>query len=227
VLVVSDPTAWRDSTAAILDAEGYAVRFDDDGYGTRDEPIGAFDIAVVDLGLTAQSAWTVCSRLRARSAIPILAVAPMSAREAAVLEAYMAGADQCVRPTIRSRELLARVRALLRRNPPHDRAVIDLGELDEGSILVDPSTGTVVVAGQPVPLTMQESAILHALLSRPGRVVSRGELMTLGLRGLPDSVLDSLVRQVRNKLEAVEGKRRIVAVRGVGFRFLPAGEPAK
>ena len=83
-----------------------------------------------------------------------------------------------------------------------------------------------MIAGQSVSLTTQESAILYALLWRPGRVVTREELMSLGARGCPDGGLDALVRQVRTKLEAVEGKRRIVAVRGVGFRFLPTDEVA-
>jgi DNA-binding response OmpR family regulator len=223
VLIVGDDTSWREEIAALLEAEGYAVRLDD-GSGDLTDPTHPFDIAVVDLGLTTRSARAVCATLRARSTVPILAVAPGSVREPAVLDAYAAGADQCVSPTVRSRELLARVRALLRRHPPHPRRIIDLGEDGEGAISLDPSTGTAVVAGRPVSLTTQESAVLHALLWRPGRVATREELMSLCARGCPDRVLDSLVRQVRTKLEAVEGQRRIVAVRGVGFRFLPANE---
>lgn len=225
VLIVGDSTAWQDEIAALLEAEGYAVRVAD-GEGDLTDPRAPFDIAVVDLGLSRPSGWAVCASLRAQSAVPILAVAPGSSRGPAVLEAYAAGVDQCVSPTARSRELLARVRALLRRHPPHPRRIIDLRDEGEGAISLDPSTGSAVVAGQSVSLTTQESAILHALLWRPGRVVTREELMSLGARGCPDSVLDSLVRQVRTKLEAIEGQRRIVAVRGVGFRFLPDSELA-
>ena len=225
VLIVGDDTAWQGEIAALLEAEGYAVRIDD-GSGDLADPSCPFDIAVVDLGLTARSPRAVCTALRAWSIVPILAVAPCSGREPVVLEAYAAGADQCVSPTVRSRELLARVRALLRRHPPLPRRIIDLADEGEGAISLDPSTCTAVIAGQSVSLTTQESAILYALLWRPGRCRDPGGADEPGCPWMPGRRPGRLVRQVRTKLEAVEGKRRIVAVRGVGFRFLPTDEVA-
>jgi DNA-binding response OmpR family regulator len=89
---------------------------------------------------------------------------------------------------------------------------------------VDLSTCTAVVGGVDVPLTVAEAEVLHGLLERPGAVVPRQDLTWSTRVGRLDKNLDAVVRQVRAKLEAVEGFRRIVAVRGLGFRFLPDGE---
>ncbi|MDP1807094.1 MAG: winged helix-turn-helix domain-containing protein, partial [Acidimicrobiales bacterium] len=128
--------------------------------------------------------------------------------------------------TLGAHELLARVRAMLRRSPPRRRSLIELPD-EHGSVVLDLAMSLATVGGREVVLTHPEAAILHALLRRPGRVVPRDELLGLRLGGRPDRVLDSLVRQVRTKLEQVEGRRRIVAVRGVGFRFLPDDELAE
>ena len=221
VLVVSENPSWRDEVARLLDTEGYAVRLDDCGDAALE--VGCpFDIALVDLAITGRSPVVVFAALRARSAIPILAVSLEGSRAPAALDAYAAGADQLVSHGQRPRELMARVRALLRRSPPHPRG--SRVPLDAGSISLDPGRGVVSVAGTEVMFTAREGQILRALLERPGRVVTRDQLVGLG-RGQEDArLLDSHVRSVRTKLEAAEGRRRIIAVRGVGFRLLPDGE---
>jgi two-component system response regulator RegX3 len=223
VLVVTENGAWRDEMVALLDAEGYAVLVDERGDAAL-EPGCPFDVAVVDLALTGSSAAAVFATLRSRSSLPILAVSPSDVREMTVLEAFAAGADQYVTRDMRSRELMARIRALLRRSPPRSRGLVDDTGTEELSISLDPSTGRAIVDGVDVSLTTRESEVLHALLQRPGRVVRRGELIGPSTGRYATRGLDSTVRNLRNKLEAAEGRRRIVAVRGVGFRLVPDGE---
>ena len=219
-LVVSESQLWRTEMAELLEADGYAVWQDTHGDAALD-PVCPFDIAIVDLGITKRSAVAVFAALRARSPLPILAVAPGGQREAGVLAAYAAGADQLVPRTARQHELLARVRALLRHSPP--RARVPSTTAEPALISLDSATGVATVAGVPVPLSTRDAEILEALLERPGRVVTRDHLRAR-IRSQADArLLDSYVRSVRSKLEEAEGCRRIVAVRGVGFRLLLDG----
>jgi DNA-binding response OmpR family regulator len=220
VLVVSDSGVLRNEMAALLDAQGYAVRIDDRRESELD--VGdPFAIAVVDLAITTRSPVAVLAELRTRTSVPILAVSPEMYPESAVLEAFAAGADQFATRS-RPGELVARVRALLRRNPPRPASVPpdDL----ELPIRLDRATGVAVVAGTEVRLTSRECDILGALMERPGRVVTRGNLAGPDRPRHGDDALDAAVRSVRTKLELAEGRRRIVAVRGVGFRLLPDRE---
>ncbi|MDZ4828532.1 MAG: winged helix-turn-helix domain-containing protein [Actinomycetota bacterium] len=212
VLLVCDDPGSREALAAALEAEGYRVHFA--APVRAGLHIGAeFDVAVVDLSIAGPPD-LIIGALRARTDMPIMAVAAVTVGEATVLGAYTAGADQCVNGFTRPRELVARVRALLRRSRPRPRAGGEAGTAD--GCAVDVSRGTAVVTGAEIALTRPECELLEALTRRPGRVVRREELVALGLHA---GALDSHVRRLRNKLEAVDGRRRIVVVRGVGFRF--------
>ncbi|MDP1818334.1 MAG: response regulator transcription factor [Acidimicrobiales bacterium] len=232
VLLVTDSAAWEDQIASWLHAEGYAVLVDDlrgpeqstEGGAGATEPTVSFDIAVVDMGLTARPAAEVLARLRAHSAAPILAVSPVAFRAPVALDVYEAGADQLVTQAVGQRELVARVRALLRRWPGRPRPDQEPAA-GLGPISVDIATCTLTIGDHSTGLTPDECAVLLALLRRPGSVVHREELAA-GEAGVRERVLDSVVRQVRGKLEAVEGRRRIETVRGVGFRLLPEPGPA-
>lgn len=218
VLVVTDDPSSRVRLATALETEGYRVYLAvpaSAGTSIGDE----LDLAVVDLSCASGQPDVIIGVLRARSDLPIMAVTAVTVEEATVLGAYTAGADQCVNGFSRPREFLARVRALLRRSPSRVGAGSEAATADgfgPAGFAVDASRRTVIVAGVEIALTPRESAILEALIRRPGRVVRRDELVDPGLRA---SALDSHVRRLRDKLEAVDGCRRIVVVRGVGFRF--------
>lgn len=214
VLLVSDGQPWCHDVAAALADEGYAARID--GWrGPVEEADLPFDLVVVDLGGTGDPIGTI-TELRSRTTLPILAVVPTTAREVLVLDALAAGADQCVRGSAGAREVVARARSLLRRCPPRSRAVIDLRA---GPLSVDLATGTALVMGVRIELTGAECHVLGALLRHPGRVVTRAALTRDASGAWSDRDLDAVVRRVRAKLEAVEGRRRISTVRGVGFRL--------
>ncbi|MEO7571177.1 MAG: response regulator transcription factor [Acidimicrobiales bacterium] len=223
VLVVSESVTWRSEIAALLEEEGYAVRLDDRGDAAL-EPSCPFDLAVVDLAITGRTAAAVFAMLRSRSSVPILAVSPDAYREPAVLAAYAAGVDQLITRSQRSRELTARIRAMLRRTPPKSRGIVGIDVDGVSSISLDLATSIATLSDVPVWLTPEESEILCALLQRPGCVVSRQQLLGQRRGKHADRALDSLVRRIRTKLEAAGGGRRIVAVRGVGFRFVPDRE---
>lgn len=223
VLVVSDGADWSHAVVPLLEADGEGVLLDAtaEAVDRRHLP---FDLAVVDLALAAAAPLDVVGSLRARSGLPILVVAapagggPSGAADVMPIEALLAGADQFA-PRDRLHELVARVRALLRRSPPRRRHdVIDLAGAAP-PIHLDPVATHATVGGRPVELTEREALLLALLLERPGRVVARAALTAPRRGGHADRSVDALVRTLRAKLDAAGSGRRIVAVRGVGFRL--------
>jgi DNA-binding response OmpR family regulator len=217
-LVVSGSPIWRNEIAALLDLEGFVVHMVDGG-GAALQVGGAVDIALVDLS-GHRDATSNIAALRARTPAPILAISPEVLREHEVLEVYAAGSDQCVTRRVQPPELMARVRALLRQGPPSLRgAAPPPAGCPSGPIALDPVTGAATAAGVEILLSEGERAILEILLQRAGRVVTREQLMGPPGRRRAHSALDGVVRSLRKKLEAAEGFRRIVTIRGVGFRL--------
>jgi DNA-binding response OmpR family regulator len=222
VLLVSDSSSWAGGVEQFLAAEGFRVLLDTSGdTAFDDQKLVDVDVAVVDLRLTVQSGLGVCGALRSRAPLPIVAIGS-GVDEIDILKAYSAGADQFVPVDISTRQLVARLRAILRRFPP--RRVADSPH-PPASVEIDVLTGVVVTSGIAVKLSRQELEVLRVLVSRPGRVVTRAELMVSwsGVRGARR--LDFVIRRLRQKLEPVDGCRRISVVRGVGFRFDPDGSP--
>lgn len=218
VLIVSDDPSSREQLATALEAEGYRVQL---AAPTSAAPhVGLdLDLAVIDLSCATEPPDLLIGVLRARTDMPIMGVSAVTIGEASILAAYTAGADQCVNGFARPREFVARVRALLRRSaarPGAQSEVVATDGIGPAGFTVDASRCAAIVAGVEIALTPTELEILDALIRKPGRVVRRDELVDPGLRA---SALDSHVRRLRDKLEAVDGRRRIVVVRGVGFRF--------
>jgi DNA-binding response OmpR family regulator len=218
VLVVEDEQSIAELARAYLQRDGYSVVWVRTGEEALAE-IGRRPVrlVVLDVGLPGElDGFEVCRRLRARSGVPILI---LSARgdEIDRVAGLEAGADDYVPKPFSPRELVARVKAILRRAP--ERAAATHGTaLTAGDVVLEHPTRTVTAGGEPVRLTSREFDLLAALLAHPNVVMSRDRLLEVvwggGYPGGTRTV-DVHVAQLRRKLGRPE---LIETVRGVGYR---------
>ena len=229
ILVVDDDTSIRDAIAEFLGGHGYAMRTAD-GAASCDRELSAapVDLIVLDVMMPGEDGLSLCRRL-APAGTPILMLSALDAVTDRVVGLEVGAWDYLTKP-FEPRELLARVRALLRR-PGTDRADGSVGGgltfagwwLDvEERRLRDP-------AGQQMSLSEGDHALLAAFVQRPGRVLTRDALLDLA-RGQDalsyDRAVDIAVSRLRRKLAEADPAPLIETVRGVGYRFLPAVSPA-
>lgn len=219
VVLIADDPEWLASMHAALDGESFFVFDDPSGeIAFDDERLRRIDLCVVDLGLRQRSGVAVCAALRSRSSVPVVATA-RTADEVTVLSAYAAGADQFAPLATTPRQFVARMRSLLRRVPP---GMAGSDEIEAGPVVLHAAERAAVVNGVVVGLSAQEHEVLRVLLERSGRVVPRAELLVeKGASAKSDRTLDFVIRRLRQKLETADTRRRITAIRGVGFRFEP------
>jgi DNA-binding response OmpR family regulator len=215
ILIVEDEQAIADLLRAYLRREGFEAVWARSGEQALEElsrhPVR---LVVLDIGLPGIDGFEVCRRLRSRTAVPILI---LSARDDEVdrVAGLEAGADDYVVKPFSPRELIARVKAILRRVAGGGAAA---DALAVGDVELDWAARTVAVAGEPVELTGREFELLAHLMRRHGRVCRRAELFN-DVWGLPfepgTNVLEVCVRRLRNKLPEVP----IETVRSVGYCF--------
>ena len=215
LLVEDEPTLRAQLRSALVDA-GYAVDEADNG---RDAHFlgdtEAFDAVVLDLGLPVLDGLTVLKRWRdAGRTLPVLI---LTARDnwSEKVAGIDAGADDYLTKPFHMEELLARLRALIRRAHGQASAVLQCGPL-----ALDTRSGRVTLAGQPVPLTSHEHKVLEYLMHRPGAVVSRTELT--------EHIYAQDFDRDSNTIEVFVGRLRkklppelIETVRGMGYRLAP------
>lgn len=221
VLLAEDDAAIAEPLARALAREGYGCAVVASGTDALDEAMDArFELLILDLGLPEMDGLEVCRRVRAER--PDLAVLMLTARtdEVDFVVGLDAGADDYVGKPFRLAELLARVRALLRR-----RQTVDV-VLDGGDIQLDARARRVLVNGDDLVLANREFDLLRFLMERAGQVVSRDEILTevWGSADLRSSkTLDMHISWLRRKIgdDRRDGPRHIITVRGVGFRFDP------
>ena len=219
ILVVEDDARIADVIAKNLEAAGYEChQSPDGGQALADFARLHPALVVLDLGLPGLDGLEVTRRIRRDSDVPILVVTARSA-EADKLLGLELGADDYVTKPFSTAELIARVRALLRRS---SGALTDR-VLDLGRLRIDPGRRIVERDGRAVPLTTLEFALLYFLASRPGRVFSREALMEHvwgSDRVVDDRSIDSLVSRVRRKLEQDPARPAYLqTVWGAGYRF--------
>ena len=224
ILVVEDDDRIADVITKNLEAAGYAChRSVDGGRALADFERLRPALVVLDLGLAGVDGLEVTRRLRRSSPVPILMVTAR-ASEADKLLGLEIGADDYVTKPFSPAELVARVRALLRRSTG---AILDQ-VVETRGLRIDPGRRTVECQGKPVALTSLEFDLLYFLASRPGRVVSREGLLeqVWGSDRVVDArSIDSLVSRVRRKIEPdASGPRYIQTVWGAGYRFIESGE---
>jgi two-component system response regulator RegX3 len=224
ILVVDDEQSYRDALSVALQREGFLVETAADG----PEAIERFDashpaLVLLDVMLPRMSGVDVCRELRTRSQVPIIMVTAKTAEIDAVVGLEV-GADDYVTKPFRLRELVARVRAALRRAP---RPGTERGESDEtievGDVRVDVARHEVLVHDQLVPLPLKEFELLELLMLNAGRVLTRDVLIDRiwGPNYFGDTkTLDVHVKRLRSKIEDDPARpTRIVTVRGVGYRY--------
>ncbi len=212
VLLAEDDPAIAEPLSRALEREGYTVEVEGDGVGVLERVrVGHVDLLVLDLGLPGMDGLEVCRRLRLD--FPDLPVLMLTARtdEVDFVVGLDAGADDYVGKPFRLAELLARVRALLRRLTPET--------VEVGGVRMELSGRRVLVDGAEVGLANKEFELLRVLLLRAGQVVTREEILR-EVWNDPDmktsKTLDMHMSWLRRK---IGGERRIATVRGVGFRF--------
>jgi len=224
ILVVDDEPSYRDALSVALQREGFVVETAADGT----EAINLFDQArpaliLLDVMLPQMSGVDVCRELRSRSQVPIIMVTARNAEIDAVVGLEV-GADDYVTKPFRLRELVARVRAALRR-APSDGTGSDptLEVIEVGDVKVDAARHEVFVNDALVPLPLKEFELLELLLLNAGRVLTRDVLIDRiwGPNYYGDTkTLDVHIKRLRAKLETDPANpTRIVTVRGVGYRY--------
>jgi len=224
ILVVDDEESYREALSVALEREGFRVETAADG----PEAIERFDAAhpalvLLDVMLPRMSGVDVCRELRTRSQVPIIMVTAKTAEIDAVVGLEV-GADDYVTKPFRLRELVARVRAALRRAP---RPGAERGSSEEtievGDVRVDVARHEVLVHDQLVPLPLKEFELLELLMLNAGRVLTRDVLIDRiwGPNYFGDTkTLDVHVKRLRSKVEDDPAHpTRIVTVRGVGYRY--------
>ena len=223
ILLVEDDARIADVVAKNLEAVGFECHQSPDGGRALADFVRLKPaLVVLDLGLPGLDGLEVLRRLRRDSEVPILIVTARTSEGDKLLGLEL-GADDYITKPFSTAELVARVRALLRRSSGAlTERVLEFEELH-----VDPGKRTVERAGESVPLTTLEFDLLYFLASRPGRVFSREALMEHvwgSDRVVDDRSIDSLVSRLRRKLETDPSKPRYLqTVWGAGYRFT---EPA-
>lgn len=226
VLIVEDEAALAEPLAFLLQREGFEVRMAADGQEalaefSKAEP----DIVLLDLMLPGMSGTEVCKNIRLKSSVPVIMV---TARDTEIdkVVGLEIGADDYVTKPYSSRELIARIRAVLRRGRHDDSDdVEDIYEevLRGGPVVLDVERHVVTVDGDDVAMPLKEFDLLEYLLRNRGRVLTRGQLIdrVWGSDYVGDTkTLDVHIKRLRSKIERNPSSPEfLVTVRGLGYKF--------
>ena len=221
VLVVEDEESLADPLAFLLRKEGFDTTVVQDGPSALAEfdKSGA-DIVLLDLMLPGMSGTEVCKQLRARSGVPVIMVTARDSEIDKVVGLEL-GADDYVTKPYSARELIARIRAVLRRGSDGD----EVGDtvLQSGPVRMDIERHTVSVGGRQISLPLKEFDLLEFLMRNKGRVLTRGQLIdrVWGADYVGDTkTLDVHVKRLRSKIEADPANPvRLLTVRGLGYKL--------
>jgi len=220
ILLIEDEEVYRETVGYLLRKEGFDVVEAADGtIGLAEFERGGADIVLLDLMMPGLPGTEVCRRLRARSSVPVIMV---TAREDEIdkVVGLELGADDYVTKPFSHRELVARIRAVLRRGQDFE---LEPDVLEVSDVRMDVERHEVWVRGQPAKLALKEFELLEILLRNAGRVMTRGQLIDRiwGADYVGDTkTLDVHVKRLRTKVETDPADPRLlVTVRGLGYKF--------
>ena len=221
VLIVEDEESFADPLAFLLRKEGFATAVAATGQDALEEfDRNGADIVLLDLMLPGMSGTDVCKALRTRSAVPVIMVTARDSEIDKVVGLEL-GADDYVTKPYSARELVARIRAVLRRNG--DAEAPSEGVLEAGPVRMDVERHIVSVDGQQVALPLKEFDLLEFLLRNAGRVLTRGQLIdrVWGADYVGDTkTLDVHVKRLRAKIEPDPATPKyLLTVRGLGYKL--------
>jgi len=221
ILIVEDEESLSEPLAYLLEREGYETSVAADGPSalSRFEREGA-DLILLDLMLPGMSGTEVCREIRTRSQVPIIMLTAKDT-EIDIVVGLELGADDYVTKPYSTRELLARIRAVLRRRIDVDEA--DGAVIEAGPVRMDVDRHAVSVNGREVAMPLKEFELLEILMRNAGKVLTRGQLIdrVWGADYFGDTkTLDVHIKRIRSKIEEMPSEpRHLVTVRGLGYRF--------
>src|ERR1700744_4750596 len=221
ILVIDDESQITRALRAALTAQGFDIRTAND----PEEGLQVFqewppDLVITDLMMPGMSGVEVCQTIRRTATTPII-VLSVRDHERSKVEALDAGADDYVTKPFGIQELMARVRAHLRRAPGRTESAIEVGDF-----VVDANAHTITVQGKPVHLTPKEFDLLVHLARNAGKVMTHRVLLTSvwgAQSAFQPEYLRVFVGQLRKKLENETGRQYIQTEPWVGYRFVPEG----
>jgi two-component system KDP operon response regulator KdpE len=221
ILIIDDEPQITRVLRASLAAQGYDVRIaNDPEEGLRTFHDWQPDLVVTDLAMPGMSGVEVCREIRSHGTTPVI-VLSVREHERSKVEALDAGADDYVTKPFGIQELLARVRAHLRRAPERSASAVEAGDF-----MVDSNAHSITVRGKQIHLTPKEFDLLFHLARNAGKVMTHRALLTAvwGAQSAHQpEYLRVFVGQLRKKLEAETGKQYIQTEPWVGYRFVPEG----
>ena len=229
VFVIEDEESFVDALTIGLKREGFRVEVAIDGQ----EALDRFDevrpdVVLLDVMLPRRSGIDVCREMRRRSNVPIIMVTAKGS-EIDTVVGLEVGADDYVTKPYRLRELVARIRAVMRRLPTGDSygQLASAERLDVGDVMVDLEAHEVEIRGVPVTLPLKEFELLSLLLDNAARVLTRETLIdrVWGMDYVGDTkTLDVHIKRLRSKVEPDPANpTRIVTIRGLGYKYVPGG----
>jgi len=222
ILVIEDDENTRSLVALYLEREDFlAVTAEDGEAGLRLADRHQPDLVILDLMIPKIDGWEVCRRLRQHSDVPVIM---LTARDEEIdrVAGLTLGADDYVVKPFSPRELVARVKAVLRRTAKAPLSTEPV--LTHGPVRLNLEKRRLTIEGRPVDLTPHEYALLAALMKAPGRTFTRDELLNhlypKGEAMVIDRVVDVHIGKLRQKIEATPAQPRYIkTVRGIGYRF--------
>ena len=220
ILIVEDERSLSEPLAYMLEREGYETVIMDDGrHAVAEFEANGADLILLDLMLPGMSGTEVCRQVRTQSQVPIIMLTAKDS-EVDIVVGLELGADDYVTKPYSTRELLARIRAVMRRriDDATDDSVIEIG-----TVRMDLERHTVATSGREIAMPLKEYALLEVLMRNAGRVLTRGQLIdrVWGEDYFGDTkTLDVHIKRIRSRIEETPSEPQIlVTVRGLGYRF--------